>query len=350
MATGLDSGWRFTVNRLRRALIALTVGILLYPAASRAFRGDGKVDGGFDFSPSGPSRAPAGCVYTTSDYDTPDNAKYEMRKSPRGGFYYHYSGETDRASNNGGPLIVLVAGVPEPHYFDALRALLLEAHYRVLVLDLPGKEHTRLSGPPTAEYIFDQFQELWSFLRLHNEQAPAIVGTSISGPVTALMAARWAHQNPKLALVSALGMPREWPFVIRIGRIPLLSDLLAPFVLPGQVERNWKNGELLCPQNFPQLFKRQEMEFRGAFARINYLELAKALALADQTSVYQQVANTNIPVMLAYGDHDPFRDQVSQLTQLIPRAQVVTMSDSAHIIFVEQPGAIFKILDERLHR
>ena len=101
--------------------------------------------------------------------------------------------------------MVLVAGIPEPHYFDALRALLLAAHYRVLVLDLPGKQHTRLSGRPTADFIVDRFQKLWS-RDFSAEKDFLIVGTSISAPVTAVMATRWRDQRPKLALVSALGM------------------------------------------------------------------------------------------------------------------------------------------------
>jgi pimeloyl-ACP methyl ester carboxylesterase len=215
----------------------------------------------------------------------------------------------------------------------------------VLLLDLPGKEHTRLSGRPTADFIVDRFQKLWT-REFGAEKEFLIVGTSISGPVTAVMAARWRDQMPKLALVSALGMPRDWPPLIRIGNIPLLGDLLAPFLLPGQVADRWRNGELLCPQNFPELFKRQETELRGGFARINHLELPKALALSDQTAVYQQLANTGVPVMLAYGDHDPFIDQRSRLLNILPRARVATVKNAAHIVFVEQPVETFEILRE----
>jgi pimeloyl-ACP methyl ester carboxylesterase len=317
---------------LQELLIALALSSVVYPSTPSAFSS---------------SETISGCAYTTTDYAAPENARYEMLKSPGGGFYYNYSSrKTDQSPRNTGLLVVLVAGVPEPHYFDALRALLLEANYRVLVLDLPGKQHTRLSSRPTAEFVFEQFQEIWTLPGLYPPTGFLIVGTSISGPVAALMAARWAGRSPKLALLSAVGMPREWPLVIRIGRIPLLSDLLAPFMLPRQVEDRWKNGELLCPQNFPELFKRQEMEFRGAFARINHLELGKALALSDQTSVYQQLANTSLPVMLAYGDHDPFRDQISKIRDVVPRAQVITIRDSAHIAFIEQPAATFEILHD----
>ena len=216
----------------------------------------------------------------------------------------------------------------------------------MLVLDLPGKQHTRLSGRPTADFIVDRFQKLWT-RDFSAEKDFLIVGTSISGPVTALMAARWRDQRPKLALVSALGMPRDWPFVIRLGRIPLLSDLLAVFLLPRQVDDRWRNGELLCPQNFPELFKRQETEFRGGFARINHLELPKALALSDQTAVYQQLARTEVPVMLAYGDRDPFGDQTCRpLKAILPRAQDGTVKNSAHIVFVEQPVETFDLLHE----
>jgi pimeloyl-ACP methyl ester carboxylesterase len=313
-------------TRLQRMLIALALSSVLYPAPLSAFAND------------------RDCPYTTTDYTTPAGAGYEMTylKTPGGGFYYHYS------SGNTGPLVVLVAGVPEPHYFDALRALLLDADYRVLVLDLPGKEHTRLSSRPTAEFVFAQFQELWSTFGFSLERDFLIVGTSISGPVTAVMAARWADQRPKLALVSVLGMPREWPLVIRIGRIPLLSDLLAPFLLPRQVEDRWRNGELVCPQNFPGLFKRQETEFRGGFARINHLELPKALALSDQTAVYQQLAKTKVPVMLAYGDHDPFVDQRLLLEHVCPLARVESIKNAAHIVFVEQPVETFDILHDFL--
>src|SRR5206468_2432402 len=247
------------------------------------------------------------------------NTRYQTEKfnTPEGGFYYHYD------FINAGKLVVLVAGLPDPHYFDALRALLLEANYRVLILDLPGKEHTRLSARPTAEFIVKQYQQLWQTRDLQraskpliDESEPLIVGTSIGGPVAALMAARWASQRPKLVLVSALGLPRDWDVLIRVGRGPVLSDLLAPFLLRRQVEARWRSEELMCANHFPQLFKRQDLEFWGGFARINYLELSKALALTDQTPVYQQLANT-IPVLLAYGDHDPFMDQCKKIKDTI---------------------------------
>jgi pimeloyl-ACP methyl ester carboxylesterase len=313
-------------TRLRRMLVALALIGAWYPSHPSAFLSGG------------------GCPYTTTDYVTPDGAGYELHQYPGEEFYYHDSSRRADPSFRADPLVVLVAGVPEPHYFDALRALLLGANYRVLVLDLPGKEHTRLSGRPTAEFVVDRFHRLWT-RDFHDETDFLIVGTSVSGPVTALMAARWKDQKPKLALVSALGMPREWPYVIRLGRIPLLSDLLAVFLLPGQVEDRWRNGELLCPQNFPNLFKRQQTEFRGPWARINHLELPKALALSDQTGVYQQLAKSEVPVMLAYGDHDPFSDQRPLLKNILPHAQITTITDSAHIAFVEQPDQTFNILD-----
>lgn len=293
-----------------------------------------------------------GCTYATTDYVTPDGAKYTMREFPNGGFFYHFSSNSMRSyPDDRSRLVVLVAGAPEPHYFDALRALFLEAKYRVLILDLPGKEHTPLSDRPTPEYIVERFEMLWfersDDHRFYEEKSPLIVGTSISGPVTALMGARWANQTPRVALVSAVGMPREWPpeRLTRILRTPLLSDLLAPFIVPRLVESRWKQGELLCPQHFPELFKRQEIELRGGFARINYLELAKTLALSDQTAVYEQLAGRQVQVLLAYGDHDPFADQVPKLQGVLPRARNVTIEKSAHIIFVEQPAALFATLN-----
>ena len=312
---------------LGRVSVALALSGALYPSPSAAF-------------PSG-----AACPYTTTDYVTPDHAGYEMRRYPGEEFYYHDSSRRADPSFRDEPLVVLVAGIPEPHYFDALRALLLAAHYRVLILDLPGKQHTRLSGRPTADFIVDRFQKLWS-RDFSAEKDFLIVGTSISAPVTAVMATRWRDQRPKLAMVSALGMRREWPPLIRIGNVPPLGELLAPFLLPRQVLETWRKEELLCPQNFPELFQRQETEFRGGFARINHLELPKALALSNQTAVYQQLARTEVPVTLAYGDAHPFNDQLRPLQTILPRARVVTVKNAAHIVFVEQPVETFDILHE----
>ena len=83
----------------------------------------------------------------------------------------------------------------------------------------------------------------------------------------------------------------------------------------------------------------------GRLARINYLELSKALALTDQTPVYQQIANT-IPVLLAYGDHDPFMDQCKKIKDTIrgPVEQRL-LERSAHIGFIEQPAETFDALE-----
>jgi len=324
--------------RLHQCLIALALASLLSSVAFSAC-GGGHADG----------TSADGCPYSTKDYTNPAEAPYEMDQleTPGGGFNYRYfPGHGGPSSPNAGPLVVLVAGLPEPHYFDALRALFIASNYRVLVLDLPGKGHHPLASRPTAEFVVEQFQKLWlgHDPGFEKETDFLIVGTSMSGPVTALMAARWAAQRPKLALVSALGIERQWPLMIRLGRVPLLGDLLAPFVLARQVEDTWRTQEILCPQHFPDLFKRQALEFQGGFARINYLELGKALVLTDQTSVYRQVANTSVPVLLAYGHPDPFRDQMSEIQKVIQRAECETIENSAHIAFIEQPAELFAIL------
>jgi pimeloyl-ACP methyl ester carboxylesterase len=335
--------------RCRRVMITLALGGLVYQSAVSAF-GTGPSDAGSSPSAIVADGAADGCPYTTTDYIPPANTRYETEKfnTPEGGFYYHYD------FINAGKLVVLVAGFPDPHYFDALRALLLEANYRVLILDLPGKEHTRLSARPTAEFIVKQYQQLWQTRDLHrggkaliDESEPLIVGTSIGGPVAALLSARWASQSPKLALVSALGLPPDpdWPFLIKLGRVPVLSELLAPFLFRRQVEARWRSVELICANHFPQLFERQDLEFWGGFARINYLELSRALALTDQTPVYQQIANT-IPVLLAYGEKDPFREQCKKIKGTI-RGPVERrlIERSAHIAFIEQPAETFDALD-----
>ena len=54
-----------------------------------------------------------------------------------------------------------------------------------------------------------------------------------------------------------------------------------------------------CARRTSRAVPTAETEFRGGFAQINYLELPKALALTDQTPVYQRLATTDVPVMLA---------------------------------------------------
>jgi alpha-beta hydrolase superfamily lysophospholipase len=283
----------------------------------------------------------ANCPYTTTDYTLAANDHYDFSYFPRDGraFAYHDFGGTDK------PLAVLVAGMPQAHYLDATAMQLYQKGYRVLILDLPGKNNTKLTGPPTAASIAAQFDKLAASLGLDQKQGAVIVGTSFAAPVAAALATRWASRQPKLALISPLGMPREWPFMVRLGGVPVLSTALAPFLLPVQVRRNWKNGEILCPEQFPQLFKRQQAEFDRVAATCSYLELGKALVLADQTPVYRELADTAVPVLIANGDRDPFSDQRTKLQALIPRAQTETIANAAHLTFIEQPGATFVLID-----
>ena len=304
-------------------------------------------------SPNASGGAGDGCVYASTDYVAPTGERYEMQHfgPAEAGFYYHYdpgapAAPPDRERRK---LVVLVAGLPDAHYFDALRAQLLNSDYRVLILDLPGKRHTRLTGRPTANYIVDQYEQLWRALAFSGETQPLIVGTSIGGPVAASMAVRLVSQRPTVALVSAVGLPHDYGFGGTLAGIPILSDFLAPFTFPAFVERQWEaseKGELLCPRRFPQLFERQDQEFRGGFARINYLELSRALALTDQTAVYHDLGKTSIPVLLAYGSKDPFSDQCSLIRRTIGRpVDIKQIELSAHIAFVEQPVTTFGTLE-----
>jgi pimeloyl-ACP methyl ester carboxylesterase len=281
------------------------------------------------------------CPYPSTDYAMAPELSYQLAEfpTPEGGFRYY----AHDLKTSGAPLVVLVAGYPDPHYFDAVIARLIVCKYRVLVFDLPGKSHTRLTRTPTAAVIVEQFQQFWDKNQLSTESNFLIVGTSISSPVAALMAAQWQAQKPRLAIVSALGMPREWtewrhPLLVNTGRIPVLSDLLAPFVLPWLTRDNWKHGEILCPTHFPELFERQRQEFAGAYSAINYTELTRALVLTNQQPVYERLRGTSVPVRLINGDRDPFCDQIDKLRAVLPQIPPsLFIDDAAHIPFIEQP-------------
>jgi pimeloyl-ACP methyl ester carboxylesterase len=228
-----------------------------------------------------------------------------------------------------GPPIVLVHGTGASlHTWDAW-AEAMRTHRRVVRLDLPG---FGLTGPdPSGDYRIEQYVErLDHFATRLGLTRFALAGNSLGGDIAWRYAVAHPERVSALILVDAAGYPRATPppLVFRLGKIPVVSTLLA------HLDPRWLVGKTL-------------RQTYGDPSRVTptlvdrYYELAlrpgNRAAFAARTSVpyvdhTTELRQLHLPTLVLWGRKDA----------LIP------VSDGQRFA-ADIPGAILSIFDELGH-
>jgi len=131
-----------------------------------------------------------------------------------------------------GPPLVLLHGLGDSHRTWRRVAPRFAAHFRVLLLDMPGHG---LSDRPDAPYTLDWYAAMvLGWLDAIGVGATAVIGHSYGGGVAQWMVLAQRSRVERLALVAPGGLGRTVNFGLRVALFPVLGRLLAqPLMRPG---------------------------------------------------------------------------------------------------------------------
>lgn len=249
----------------------------------------------------------------------------------------------------GAPVIVLVHGFSVPYFiWDTTFEALTAAGFRVLRYDLYGRGY---SDRPYAKFDLELFdRQMVNLLEvLGIKHALAVGGLSMGG----LVAANFAGQHPemldKLFLIDPAGFPLDAPWFVRSLTRPVLGELF--FGLIGE-----KSIELLFSKGMydPELVDKFRAEYLPAthykgFKRA-ILSTIRSGMLEDGEKVYRRLGQTDLPVLLFWGEQDKTVafDHSKRLLKAVPQAQFHSVAGAGHAPHVEKSDEVHPIMIEFL--
>jgi pimeloyl-ACP methyl ester carboxylesterase len=248
-----------------------------------------------------------------------------------------------------GRAVVLVHGFASSLYTWKEVLPALSASHEVVALDLPGFGGS--DRPPDLSFA-DLPSAVVALLDLLGIDSAALVGNSMGGAVTAVVAADRPERVRALVLIDSAGFnlaPRDRPAMVRLAATPL-APLLAH--LPGKrvfVERALRqvfhDDRLVIPQRVA--------EYLDGVTRPGSLASQRSLmlSLGGRTDVVtSRLPLIEAPTLVLWGRDDlwiPPAD-AERFVSSIPGARLALLDECGHLPQVEKAGEVSRLLLEFL--
>jgi pimeloyl-ACP methyl ester carboxylesterase len=255
-----------------------------------------------------------------------------------------------RRRGDGRPVVLLHPLRMQLEYFDPVCSDLGEADAELIAVDLPGHGH---SGAPAADYTAAYFTTAVEALLGHLNVADAIVvGESIGASVGLGLAARHCSRVAGVVALNPYDYGR-WGGIRRsstIGNIvfttmllPVIGPVVAQAGTKGVLRRVLGGGlydpRHLSPQLVDQLYQSGRRPGHGRALRSLSRNWHSWICARDRYPAIQ------IPVTLAYGDHDwSNRDEREANCRVIPAVRATTIRDCGHFSSLDQPAHVAALI------
>ena len=255
---------------------------------------------------------------------------------------------------SGRPVVLLHPLRMQLEYFDPLCAELGDAGAELIAVDLPGHGH---SGAPAADYTAAYFTDAAEALLDTLGVADAIVvGESIGASIGLGLAARHCSRVAGIVALNPYDYGR-WGGIRRssaTGNI-VFTTMLLPVVGPVVAQAGTKgvlrrvlDGGLydpghLSPQLVDQLYQSGRRPGHGRALRSLSRSWHSWISARDRYPAIQ------IPVTLAYGDHDwSNEDERDANRRAIPAVRATTIRDCGHFSCLDKPAQVTAVIRDFL--
>jgi pimeloyl-ACP methyl ester carboxylesterase len=260
---------------------------------------------------------------------------------------YHRRGD-------GRPVVLLHPLRMQLEYFDPLCAELGNAGVELIAADLPGHGH---SGAPAADYTAAYFTDAAEALLDNLGVADAIVvGESIGASIGLGLAARHCSRVAGVVALNPYDYGR-WGGIRRssaIGKVvfttmllPLIGPVVAQAGSKGVLRRVLEGGlyepRHLSPQLVDQLYQSGRRPGHSRALRSLSRNWRSWISARDRYPAIQ------VPVTLAYGDHDwSNHDERDANRRAIPAVRATTIRACGHFSSLDKPARVGPLIRDLL--
>jgi pimeloyl-ACP methyl ester carboxylesterase len=259
-----------------------------------------------------------------------------------------------RRRGDGRPVVLLHPLRMQVEYFDPVCSELDDADTELIAVDLPGHGH---SSAPAVDYTASYFTNTVEALLDNLNVADAIVvGESIGASIGLGLAARHCRRVAGIVALNPYDYGR-WGGIRRssaIGNIvfttmllPLVGPVVAQAGTKGVLRRVLDGGlydpRHLSPQLVDELYESGRRPGHGRALRSLSRNWQSWIAARDRYPAIQ------IPVTLAYGDHDwSNHDERDANRRAIPAVRATTIHNCGHFSALDQPAHVSALIRDFL--
>ena len=267
-------------------------------------------------------------------------------QTAHGKIYYWYS-----AGRLEYPTIVFLHGLSANHLtWRPVIKELTAAGYNCLVPDLRGHGHSDKTKTPSF-YRLQQFSEdLQQIIENEKLSRSFLVGYSFGGSIAFDYASQWTDTLAGIVLISAN------------HRDPLIYHRLGWFAPIFRVGLSALAFMLLWQKRAVYRYYQPDSAagyWHSVWAGLQTMPLSVNLWLMRETArldLAAEIKRVNVPTLLIHSARDPFltKREISEITQSIPGATVITAEHAGHFIASQAPtellDILFNFLGKHAHR
>jgi pimeloyl-ACP methyl ester carboxylesterase len=255
---------------------------------------------------------------------------------------------------DGRPVVLLHPLRMQLEYFDLLSAELGDADVELTAVDLPGHGH---SGAPAVDYTASYFiNAVEALLEGLDVVDVIVVGESIGASIGLGLAARHCSRVAGVVALNPYDYGR-WGGIRRssaIGNLvfttmllPLIGPVVAQAGTKGVLRRVLEGGlydpRHLSPQLVDQLYQSGRRPGHGRALRSLSRNWHSWISARDRYPAIQ------VPVTLAYGDHDwSKQDERDANRRAIPAVRATTIRDCGHFSSMDKPARVTALIRDFL--
>lgn len=214
----------------------------------------------------------------------------------------------------------------------------LSAHYRLILLDLPGHGYST-RDLSFSMLLVDQAKVVAGFMRALGVERFRLLGHSMGGAVSMLVAANHPDMVEKLVTISSVSYPFDAPLKGRLGAMPVLGYLLVRYLYRRPILEAFVRDDVY---HNPGRMADDEVDLM--YAHFNTPE-GRVLAhrgiveTQDPTDLAANIERVKVPTLVLWGRQDALvpASLADRLVPAIDGAQLHIFEDCGHIPMMEAP-------------
>lgn len=258
----------------------------------------------------------------------------------------HFQEFGDKAN----PTLILIHGYTASTYvWNAVAPMLAAQKFHVIAVDLVGFGFS--DKPAWFDYtITSQARIIERLMNRIGIGKATIVGSSYGGAVAATLALDYAERVEKLILVSAVSNDEALDNpLLKIAVIPLLGEILAPFVIDSKILSKSRMRESFASESQHLVTdERVEAVVRPLKAKDAHHSVLASARNWDANRIQEDAHLINQPTLLIWGEDDKIipLSNGERLYDSILNSRLVILKHCGHLPHVEKSARFAALVSE----